>query len=60
MALLTKFHDTLRDRFLAFYTDELRPNQQARVRLGLLKRLDRLDQLRERLTAFTDAGGFAP
>lgn len=40
---------TLRTDFLAFYREQLNPDQQARVRERLVERLERLDMLRDHL-----------
>jgi hypothetical protein len=52
--------DSLRNRFLAFYEGDLSPGQQLRARQMLLKRLDRFDQMRERMMAITDRTYSAP
>lgn len=50
----------LRNQFLAFYENDLSPGQQAMARQLMIKRLDRFDQLRERMLAMANDGGFAP
>ena len=46
-----KAMDELRDQFLAFYQDTLRPDQQAKARQLIIQRMDRFDRLRERIVA---------
>jgi uncharacterized membrane protein len=43
----------LRGQFLAFYQNDLNPNQQAKARQLMIKRMDRLDRLRERVLALS-------
>jgi hypothetical protein len=44
----------LRGELLDFYEHALRPEQQAKARAQLLRRIDRFEQLRERLLAMRD------
>lgn len=50
----------LRKQFLAFYEDDLSPNQQALARQSMIKRLDRFDRLRERMIAMANDGALQP
>ena len=62
-ALVTREFEALnavRNQLLTFYEDELNSDQQAKARQLLLKRMNRFDQMRERLMAVSDAGAFAP
>lgn len=47
----------LRDDLLAFYTHELNAQQQAKARIALAKRIDRLDRIRSGLLALGDEPG---
>jgi len=49
-----KAMDELRNQFLAFYQDTLRPNQQAKARQLMIERMDRFDRLREHIVAMSD------
>jgi hypothetical protein len=46
-----KAMDELRNQFLGFYQDTLRPDQQAKARQLMIQRMDRFDRLRERIVA---------
>jgi uncharacterized membrane protein len=50
----------LRKQFLAFYEDDLNPDQQVEARQLMLKRLDRFDRLRERVMAFSGDAALEP
>jgi hypothetical protein len=50
----------LRDDLLTFYNRELSPDQQARARVALIKRIDRLDRIRNSLLSLRDDTGFGP
>jgi hypothetical protein len=50
----------LRGQFLAFYEDDLSPNQQAKARQLLIKRMDRFDHLRERIMAISGDAALQP
>jgi len=52
--------DDLRQQFLAFYQNVLNPDQQARARQLMVKRLERIDRLRQRMMAFSDAAASSP
>lgn len=47
----------LRDEFLAFYEHELSPAQQAKARLALSRRIERLDRIRSGLLALVEEPG---
>lgn len=47
----------LRDDVLDFYTHELNAQQQAKARVALVKRIDRLDRIRSGLLALGDQPG---
>lgn len=50
----------LRDDLLTFYNRELSPDQQAQARVALLKRIDRLDRIRDTLLSLDQDAGFGP
>lgn len=50
----------LRDDLLGFYNRELSPDQQARARVALVKRIDRLDRIRNRLLSLDEDAAFGP
>lgn len=50
----------LRDDLLVFYNRELSPEQQARARVALIKRIDRLDRIRDGLLALREDAGLGP
>lgn len=50
----------LRDDLLTFYKRDLNPDQQAKARVALLKRVDRLDRIRSGLLSLREDSGFGP
>jgi hypothetical protein len=49
----------LRDDLLTFYMRDLNPDQQAKARVALLKRIDRLDRIRTGLLSLREDPGFS-
>jgi hypothetical protein len=50
----------LRDDLLDFYNRELNADQQAKARLVLIKRIDRLDRIRDGLLSLREDAAFGP